>query len=103
MQQIGWALLAVAVILQLVAAQQHAITYAGPDEVNEAGNRRARRAGLASAAAMAVASMALYVDAALDAWFLIGVGVFVLAVIVNEAVRWGSQRRFDDRTRKQQP
>lgn len=103
MQQIGWALLSVAVILQLGAAQQHTITYAGPDEVNEAGIRRARRAGVASAAAMAVSSVAFYVDEALDTWFLIGVGAFVLAVIVNEAVRWGAQRRFDDRTRNQQP
>ena len=97
MQSIGWASLAAAVILQMVAVRQHTVTYAGAEEVSESGFRRARAAGLGSAAAMAVASVAFYLGEALDGRFLIGVGVFIVAVIVSEAVRWVSQRRFERR------
>lgn len=97
MQPIGWTFLVAAVILQVVAAYQHTVTYAGADEISETGDRRARAAGFASAAAMAVASVAFYLGEALDTRFLIGVGVFVLAVTVGEAVRGVSRRRFEGR------
>lgn len=97
MQQLGWVLLSAAVILQLAAAQQHTVTYAGASEIDEVGVRRARTAGFASALAMAAASVAFYIAEALDGAFLVGVGIFMLAVIANETVRWASQRRHDSR------
>lgn len=95
MQSIAWALLIAAVLLQLFAARQQMVTR-GSTSIGDAkscqGSRRAYIAGIASA--LAVGAAGVLAGRQANGLFVIGLGAFVLALIINLRVRRAAMRGY---------